>query len=154
MRQCSTCPTMWNSLSLCGAKSVAKRLSTPCWTIWLALDQENLWQSTPAVAPDRWVQFALHNPSKCCSLLPLDGTVQNGLWIESSKAITHPTFCGAKPYLTSMITWQAVYSYSYRLMLYKKKPTCVPVLIGHFFSQARSLWQYLCLVAQICFLKQ
>ena len=53
--------TMWNSRSLCGAESVADRRSLHCWTSWLALDKENHWRSTPAVAPDGWVQWALHN---------------------------------------------------------------------------------------------
>ena len=30
----------------------------------------------------------------------------------------HPTICGAKPFLASMVTWQAVYSKSYRFRLY------------------------------------
>ena len=102
--------TMWNSRALCEAESVAKRLSSHCWTSWLALDKENHWRSTPAVAPDGWVQWALHNPSRWCSLLPLDGAAQNGLGIENSKAFTRPTICGAKLCLCLMITWQAVYS--------------------------------------------
>ena len=90
--------TMWNSRSPCGAESVAERLSSHCWTKWLALDKENHWQSTSPVAPDGWVHWALNNPLRCCSILLLDGAAQNGLGIESSKAVTHPTICGAQGY--------------------------------------------------------
>ena len=36
------------------------------------------------------------------------------LGIVSSKAVTHPTICRAKPCLSSMITWQVFYSRWYR----------------------------------------
>ena len=105
----ATFNTMWNSRSPCGAESVAERRSSHCWSSWLALDKENHWQSKTAVGPDGWVQWALHNPSICCSQSPLDGAAQKDLGIKSSQAVTHPTICGAKPCLTSMITWQALY---------------------------------------------
>ena len=92
--------TMWNRRSPCGAESVAERRSSHCWTSRLDLDKENHWWSTPAVAPDGWVQWALHNPSICCSQLPLDGAAQNDLGSVSSQAVTHLTICGAKPCLT------------------------------------------------------
>ena len=115
--------TMWNSRSPCGADSVAERRSLHYhyWTSWLALDKENHWQSTTAVALDEWVQWALHNPSVCCSQSPLDGAAQNDLGIESFQAVTHPTICGVKPCLTSMITWQALYPRPYSFSLYKSK---------------------------------
>ena len=109
--------TIWNSRSPCGAESVSERRSFHCWTSWLALDKENRWRSTPAVAPDGWVQWALHNPSICCCQSPLDGEAQNDLGIKSSQAVTHPTVCGAKPCLTSMITWQALYPRPYSFSL-------------------------------------
>ena len=140
--------TMWNSWSPCGGESVAERLSSHCWTSWLTLDKENLWQSTPAVAPDRWVQFALHNPPRCCSLLPLDGAAQNGL--ESKVPRRHPfNYFWSQTCLTSMITWHAVYSKSYRF-----RCPSVPVLVGHFLSQARSARQHLSSMAQQFFLEQ
>ena len=114
--ECPRC-SMWNSQSPCGAESVAERRSSHCWTSWLALDKENHWRSTPAVAPDGWVQWALHNPPICCSLLPLDGAAQNDLGIESSQVFTHPTILGAKPCLKSMITWQALFPRPYSLSL-------------------------------------
>ena len=85
---------MWNVDTMC--------------TSLLDLDKENHWPSTPAVAPDGWVQGALHNPSLCCSQSPLDGAALNDLGIKSSQAVTYPNICGAKPCL-SMITWQALY---------------------------------------------
>ena len=72
-------------------------------------------------APVSWLQWALHSPSRCSSELPLDGAAQNGLGIESSQAVTHPTLCRAKPCLTSMITWQTGYSRWYVLSLFKSK---------------------------------
>ena len=113
----SACRAMWNSRSPCGAESVAGRRSSHCWTSWLALDKENHWRSMPAVAPGGWVQLALHNLTICCSQSPLDGDAQNDLGIESSQAVTDPTICGAKPCLTSMITWQALYTRPYRFSL-------------------------------------
>ena len=112
---------MWNSRSLCGAEYVAERKSSHCWTSWLALDKENHWWSRPAVAPDRWMQWALHNLLICCSQWPLDGAAQNDLGIESSQAVTHPTICGAKPCLTIIITCQALYPRSYSFNLWKSK---------------------------------
>ena len=76
--------TMWNSRSPCGAESVPERRSSHCWTSWIPLDKVNHWQSTPAVTPDGWVQWALHNPSICCSQLLLDGALKNDFGIESS----------------------------------------------------------------------
>ena len=83
---CNKVHTMWNGRSPCGAESVAERRSSHSWTSWLALDEENHWRSTPAVAPDGWVQWALQNPSICCSQSPLDDAAQNDLGIKSSQA--------------------------------------------------------------------
>ena len=101
-------------------------------------------RSTSAVVPGGWVQWALHNPSRCCSLLPLDGAVQNGLGIESSMAVTHPTIYGAKPSLTSMRTQHAVYSKSYRFMLYKSKHPVSQYYLVTFFPRP-GLYENICL---------
>ena len=130
---------MWNSRSPCGAKCAAERRSSHWWTNWIALDKENHWKSTPAVAPDGWVQWALHNPSVCCSQLSLDGAAQNGLGIESSQAVTDPTICDAKFCLTSMITWQVLYPRSYSFSLSKVKTSCGV----QFHSKAKAVWQLL-----------
>ena len=87
---------MWYSRSPCGAESVAERRSSHCWTSWLALGKKNHGQSMPAVAPDGWLQWALHNLSICCSQSSLDGAAQNDLGIKSSQAVTHPTIFGDK----------------------------------------------------------
>ena len=74
---------MWNRRSPYGAESVAERRSLHCWTSWLPLDKENHWQSTPAVAPGGWLQWALPNPLICCSQWPLDSATQK--WFGNQK---------------------------------------------------------------------
>ena len=86
---------IWNILSPCRAESVTERRSSHCWISWLVLDKGNHWRSTPVVAPDGWVQWALQNPSIYCRQLPLDGAAPKDFGIKCSQAVAYQTICGA-----------------------------------------------------------
>ena len=129
---------MWNSRSPCGDESVAERQSSHCWTSWLALDKENHWWSTPAVAPDKWVQWGLHNPSICCSQSLLDPTIP-----------TIPTICGAqssgaKPCLIPMFAWHALYPIIILILVYRGQNFLCPSISWSVPLQGRGLYDGFC----------
>ena len=134
--------TLWNSWSPCRAASVAERLYLHCLSSWLALDKENQRRFTPALARNGWVQWALHNLLRCCSLLPQDGAAQKGFRIKSCKGSLIQLFVQSNlAQLQPLHDCQFILSY--KDLCYISQNILSPSISQSLLSQARSVWQHL-----------